>query len=92
VLHIGRKEGESVIIADRVKVTLLSVSGKTAKLGFEFPSDMPVHREEVYQRIQEENKVALQEVTLRETLGNPRQSENALITTKKKDSKGDKKC
>ena len=60
MLYIGRKQGESVVIADRVKVTVLEIVGKTAKLGFEFPADMQVHREEVYQRIQEENLAASQ--------------------------------
>lgn len=62
MLYIGRKQGESVIIADRVKITVLEVSGKTAKLGFDFPPDMQVHREEVYKRIQEENREAAQSI------------------------------
>ncbi len=68
MLHIGRKQGESIIIADRIKVTVLEVSGKTAKLGFEFPADMQVHREEVYKRIQEENLAASQSIRLLDTL------------------------
>ena len=68
MLHIGRKQGESVINADRIKVTVLEVSGKTAKLGFDYPADMQVHREEVYQRIQEENLAASQSIHLLDTL------------------------
>ena len=68
MLHIGRKQGESIIIADRIKVTVLEVSGKTAKLGFEYPSDMQVHREEVYQRIQDENRAAAKSIHLLDDL------------------------
>ena len=68
MLHIGRKQGESVIIADHIKVTVLDVSGKSVKLGFEFPSDMQVHREEVYQRIQEENLSAAQSIHILDNL------------------------
>ena len=68
MLHIGRKQGESIIIADRIKVTVLEVCGKTAKLGFEYPADMQVHREEVYQRIQEENRRASQSIHLLDSL------------------------
>lgn len=64
MLQIGRKQGESVIIADRIKVTVLEVSGKTVKLGFDYPADMQVHRDEVYQRIQDENRAAAQSIHL----------------------------
>ena len=58
MLNIGRKLGESVIINDNIQVTVLEVKGKTVKLGFDFSADVQVHREEVYRRIQDENRAA----------------------------------
>ena len=55
MLQIGRKQGESIIIGNRVTVTVLEVKGRQVRLGFDFPEDLPVHREEVYRRILDEN-------------------------------------
>lgn len=68
MLQIGRKQGESIVIGDRVRVKVLDVKGKTVRLGFEFPEDLPVHREEVYRRIQEENVEAMNSTRLLDML------------------------
>lgn len=68
MLHIGRKQGEAIVIGDRVRVTVLEVKGKSVRLGFDFPEDLPVHREEVYQRILEENIKAADSSRLLELL------------------------
>ncbi|MEA3588437.1 carbon storage regulator CsrA [Pseudidiomarina sp. 1APP75-27a] len=51
MLTLTRKIGESVIIGGEVKVTLLAVGGTKIKIGFTAPSDIPIHREEVYRKI-----------------------------------------
>ena len=58
MLILTRRLGESITIGDNIKVSVLGVSGRQVRLGIEAPSNVVVHREEVYVRIQEENKKA----------------------------------
>ena len=58
MLYLTRKIGESVIINDNIEVTVVEMRGKTIKLGFTFPPDVNVLRRELYERIQEENRLA----------------------------------
>ncbi len=60
MLILTRRPGESIYLGDEIKITVLSVQGKQIKIGLEVPEDMPVYREEVYLRVQEQNKLALQ--------------------------------
>lgn len=59
MLHVSRKIGESVVIGGNVIVKLLDVRGRTAKLGFEFPKGVQVFRQELYERIEAENRAAV---------------------------------
>lgn len=54
MLILSRKPGTSVIIGDDITVTILNVEGKQVKVGVDAPSNIPVHREEIYLRIQNE--------------------------------------
>ncbi len=58
MLYLTRKIGESVIINNNIELTVVEVRGKSAKLGFTFPSDATVLRKELYERIREENIAA----------------------------------
>jgi carbon storage regulator len=58
VLILTRKLGESITIGDDVKVTVLGVFGRQVRLGVEAPPTVIVHREEVYLKIQDENRAA----------------------------------
>ncbi len=58
MLVLTRKLGESITIGDEVTVTILEIKGRQVKVGIEAPHTTTVHREEVYQRIQEENRMA----------------------------------
>ncbi len=58
MLVLTRKSGESIAIGDDVKVTVLEIKLKQVRLGIEAPQGTTVHREEIYQRILEENKMA----------------------------------
>ena len=60
MLILTRKAGESLHLGDDIKITVLSVQGKQVKLGIDVPEDMTVYRDEVYQRIKEENRQAMQ--------------------------------
>jgi len=56
MLVLSRKPGESVTIGDEVRITVLSISGKQVRIGIEAPSDIAVHREEIYNKIAKENQ------------------------------------
>jgi carbon storage regulator len=58
VLILTRKLGESITIGDNIKVTVLGVYGRQVRLGVDAPIDVIVHREEIYVKIQEENRKA----------------------------------
>ena len=58
MLILTRKIGESITIGDKIKVYVMEIKGRQVRLGIEAPADTMVHREEVYQKILEENKLA----------------------------------
>ena len=58
MLVLTRKLGENIRIGDSVKITVLEVRSGQVKLGIEAPPEVKVHREEIYVRIQEENRRA----------------------------------
>ncbi len=56
MLTLQRKEGESIMIGDFIKITIVHIRQGSVRLGIEAPRDVPVHREEVYEAIrQKEN-------------------------------------
>jgi carbon storage regulator len=56
LLILTRKIGETVAIGDEVKVRVVDVKGRQVRLGITAPPALAVHREEVFQRIQEQNR------------------------------------
>ena len=58
MLILTRKLGESVTIGDDIKITILGVRGRQVRLGIIAPQKIAIHREEIYFKIQEENKRA----------------------------------
>ncbi len=58
MLVLSRKVGESVIIHNNIKITILGISGNQIKLGFEAPPDVLIFRQEVYEKVAIENKNA----------------------------------
>ena len=52
MLILSRRTDESIVIGDDVTITILSVKGKQVRIGITAPSDVSVHREEIYERIQ----------------------------------------
>ena len=59
MLILSRKLGESIVIDGRIHVTVMRVDGEVVKLGIAAPSEVPVHRKEVYEEIQRSNQQAL---------------------------------
>ena len=48
MLILTRRQGESIIIRDDIKVTVLGVEGQTIRIGVEAPDDIEIWREEIY--------------------------------------------
>ena len=54
MLVLTRKPGEALLIGGDIKVTVLGVRGNLVRVGIDAPKTVPVHRQEVYARIQRE--------------------------------------
>ncbi len=60
MLILTRKVGECITIGDQIRIYVVGIRGKQVRLGVEAPASAKVHREEVYERILEENRLASQ--------------------------------
>lgn len=63
MLILSRKLGETLVIDGRIRVKVIRIEGEVVKLGIEAPPDVSVHRQEVYDEIQKNNKEALTQST-----------------------------
>ena len=55
MLILTRRIGETLMIGDEVTVTVLGVKGNQVRLGVNAPKDVAVHREEIYDKINQQN-------------------------------------
>jgi carbon storage regulator len=68
LLILTRKLGEGLFIGDDIRITVVEVRGRQIRLGIEAPSHVVVLREEIYQRVRDQNlqAAALENVNLAE--------------------------
>lgn len=57
MLILTRRSGESINIGDDIVIRVLAVNGGQIRIGVEAPKEVPVHREEIYERIQNQTQV-----------------------------------
>lgn len=58
MLILTRRVNETVMIGDEVTLTVLGVKGNQVRVGIQAPREVAVHREEIYERIQQEQRFA----------------------------------
>ncbi len=60
MLVLSRQKDETIMIGDDVEITVVDIRGDKVRLGIKAPPHIPVHRKEVYDAIQKENRAASQ--------------------------------
>ena len=60
MLVLTRKIGEGIIIGDDIRITVVELKGGGVRIGIDAPREMKVHRQEVFDKIKQENKEATQ--------------------------------
>ena len=56
MLVLSRQRDESIVIGENVVVTIVDIRGDKVRLGIQAPGEIPVHRQEVFEAIQRENR------------------------------------
>ena len=87
MLVLSRQKDQTIMIGDNIEITVVDIRGDKVRLGISAPAHIPVHRKEVYEAIQRENKQAAN-VTLEDIT---RTDKNASTDGKNHGSNQDKK-
>ncbi len=63
MLALTRKAGESIVVGNSIRITVLELSHGVVRIGFEAPPDVSIYREEIYQEIARSNRAAVETST-----------------------------
>ncbi len=77
MLILTRRSDETICVGDEVKITVLGIKGSQVRIGVDAPREVPVHREEIYQRIQAAADAA--ETCQKTTPGMPESSSEEVV-------------
>ena len=58
MLQLTRKPGETIVIGDDVRVSVIQIAGGAVRLGIDAPRSVPIYREEIWDAVREENAAA----------------------------------
>lgn len=68
MLVLSRQQNQTIMIGDNIEITVVDIRGDKVRLGITAPSEIPVHRKEVYEAIKQENReasnVTLEDITM----------------------------
>ncbi|MDD5092676.1 MAG: carbon storage regulator CsrA [Candidatus Wallbacteria bacterium] len=62
MLVLTRKRNQSIMIGDEIEIVIVDVKNEQVKIGIKAPRNVTVHRKEIYEEIQEENRLAAKPV------------------------------
>ena len=68
MLVLARKINESIMIGDEIEIVVIDIKGDQIKLGIKAPRRIAVHRKEIYEEIQAENRAAMRSDLNKNTL------------------------
>jgi carbon storage regulator len=68
MLVLSRKSGESIVIGNDVVITILEVRGGQIRIGVDAPRNLAVHRAEIYEQVQAENRAAAASTDLKASI------------------------
>lgn len=60
MLVLSRKQNQSIMLGEKIEITVLEIKGDQVRIGINAPSNVTILRKEVYLQVKEENKAALQ--------------------------------
>lgn len=59
MLVLARKQDQTIMIGDHIVIKVVWMERNTVKIGIHAPASVPVHRQEIYDEIQQSNQAAL---------------------------------
>ncbi|KHE92800.1 MAG: carbon storage regulator CsrA [Candidatus Scalindua rubra] len=64
MLILTRRLGESIIIEDNIKITVIDINKQQIKLGIDAPKHITINREEVAKKVKDENQLSSASTTI----------------------------